>query len=178
VSSPGSRRDHDRFCQVEPWSEARNARGKKVGYHVTYELELPDGRILRTRVSRPANNNTYGANLWNLILTEQLCVSEKEFWECVSEANPPKRGFASDETPAAALPAQLVHQLIHDVGVPEGEIVGMTLEVRDRTNDRVLVPASGLGRRRGHFATCSPEPGRDASAKNTVSSTLSMASTW
>jgi len=128
VSSPGSRRDHDRFCQVEQWSEVRNARGKKVGHHVTYELELPDGRILRTRVSRPANNTTYGASLWNLILTEQLCVSEQEFWECVSNKNPPKRGFGSDETPVAALPAQLVHQLIHDLGVPESEIVGMTLE--------------------------------------------------
>ena len=78
-------------------------------------------------MSRPADNTTYGANLWNLILTEQLCVSEQEFWECVSNRNPPKRGFGG-ETPAAALPAQLVHQLIHDLGVPEAEIVGMTLE--------------------------------------------------
>ena len=41
--------------------------------------------------------------------------------------NPPRRGFASDDTPTGALPAQLVHQLSHDVGVPDGEIVGMTL---------------------------------------------------
>jgi hypothetical protein len=128
VSSPGSRRDHDRFCQVEQWSEVRNARGKKVGHHVTYELELPDGPILRTRVSRPANNTTYGASLWNLILTEQLCVSEQEFWDCVSNKNLPKRGFGAAETQGAALPAQLVHQLIHDLGVPEREIVVMTLE--------------------------------------------------
>jgi hypothetical protein len=86
------------------------------------------GRTRRTRVSRPADNTTYGANLWNLILTEQLCVSEQEFCECVSNRNPPKRRFGAGETPAAALPAQLVHQLIHDLGVPEGEIVGMTLE--------------------------------------------------
>jgi hypothetical protein len=72
VSSPGSRRDHDRFCQVEQWSEVRNARGKKVGHYVTFELELSDGRILRTYVSRPAHATTYGANLWNLILTEHL----------------------------------------------------------------------------------------------------------
>ena len=128
MSSPGSRQDHDRFCQVEQWSEVRNARGKKVGYHITYELELPDGRMLRTRVSRQANNTTYGASLWNAILTEQLCVSEQEFWECVSNRNPPKRGFAAAETQGSALPAQLVHQLIHDLGVPEREIVGMTLE--------------------------------------------------
>jgi len=55
-------------------------------------------------------------------------VSEQQFWECVSNKNPPKRGFAAAQTPAAALPAQLVHQLIHDLGVPESEIVGMTLK--------------------------------------------------
>ena len=127
MSSPGSRRDHDRFCHVEQWSEVRNARGKKIGHHVTYELELPDVRILRTRVSRPADNTTYGASLWNLILTQQLCVSEEEFWVCVSDRTPPVRGGGVDETPAGALPAQLVHQLIRDAGVPESEIAGMTL---------------------------------------------------
>ncbi|MHB1474621.1 MAG: cytotoxic translational repressor of toxin-antitoxin stability system, partial [Dermatophilaceae bacterium] len=86
------------------------------------------GRILRTRVSRPADNTTYGANLWALILTEQLQVSEHEFWECVSNRNPPERGFGSGEAPPTALPAQLVDQLIHDLGVQEAEIVGMTLE--------------------------------------------------
>jgi hypothetical protein len=46
----------------------------------------------------------------------------------VSNKNPPERGFGAGETPTAALPAQLVHHLIHDLGVPEAEIVGMTLE--------------------------------------------------
>jgi hypothetical protein len=55
-------------------------------------------------------------------------VSEQELWECVSNRKAPKRGFGADEIPAAALPAQLVHQLIHDLGIPEGEIVGMSLE--------------------------------------------------
>jgi len=55
-------------------------------------------------------------------------VSEQEFWECVSNQNPPKRGFSAAGTPAAALPAQLVHQLIHDLGIPESEILGMSLE--------------------------------------------------
>lgn len=55
-------------------------------------------------------------------------MSEQEFWECVSSRNPPKHRFGEEEPPAAALPAQLVHQLIHDLGVPMGEIVDMTVE--------------------------------------------------
>jgi hypothetical protein len=44
------------------------------------------------------------------------------------QQEPTQARAGSDQTPVAALPAQLVHQLIHDLGVPEGEIVGMTLE--------------------------------------------------
>ncbi|MGI9155609.1 MAG: hypothetical protein ACR2FG_03090 [Marmoricola sp.] len=127
MSAPGSRRDHHRFCQVEGWAEARNARGKKVGHHLTFELELSDGRVLRTRISRPADNTTYGPSLWSVILAEQLCVSQEEFWECVTNRNPPERVAGEPELPANALPAELVYQLIHQAGVPEGEVAGMSL---------------------------------------------------
>lgn len=128
MSAPGSRRDHNRFCQVEGWTEVRNARGGKVGHHVTYELTLPDGRILRTRISRPPNNETYGPRLWNTILTDQLQVPEAEFWACVSNRTRPDRGTGAGEPPANALPAGLVYQLIHVAGVPEDEVAGMTLQ--------------------------------------------------
>ena len=127
MSTPGSRKDHDRFCRVEQWTEVRNARGKKVGHHLTYELLLPDGRILRTRISRPADSTVYGPSLWQHILSEQLDVVEKEFWECVSHRRPPSRGQAPN-LPESALPAQLVHQLLHTAGIPERDVAGMTLE--------------------------------------------------
>jgi hypothetical protein len=127
VSGPGSRRDHNRFCQLEGWTEVRNARGRKGGHHITYELTFSDGRILRTRVSRPPNNETYGPQLWAQIL-DQPQVTEAEFWECVSDRKLPARGAASDEAPANALPADLVYQLIHVVGVPEVEVAAMTLD--------------------------------------------------
>jgi hypothetical protein len=126
-AGPGTRRDHHRFCQLEKWTEVRNARGRKVGHHITYELTLPDGRILRTRISRPPNNETYGARLWAHVL-DQLQVTETEFWACVSDRKLPARGAGSDEAPANALPADLVHQLIHSAGVPEAEVATMTLE--------------------------------------------------
>jgi hypothetical protein len=123
-----SRRDHNRFCLTERWDEIRNARGGKVGHHLTYELRLPDGRILRTRISRPADNTTYGPALWRHILTDQLDVTEPEFWACVRDKQPPDRGPATQELPAGALPASLVHQLIHVAGVPEDEVASMSLE--------------------------------------------------
>lgn len=127
MSGPGSRRDHHRFCQLEGWTEVRNARGRKVGHHITYELTLPDGRILRTRISRPPNNETYGPQLWAQVL-DQLQVTEAEFWACVSDRRLPDRGADGGEAPANALPADLVYQLIHGAGVPEDEVATMTLE--------------------------------------------------
>ena len=127
-SKLGSRRDHNRFCQVEGWTEVRNARGQKVRHHITYELEISDGSVLRTRVSRPANKETYGANLWSTILEHQLCVSETEFWSCVKDRVLPDRGRAERQPPPNALPAQLVSQLVHEIKVPEDQVARMTLE--------------------------------------------------
>jgi hypothetical protein len=46
-------------------------------HHVTYELDLPDGRILRTRISHPPGRTTYGpSSLWAHVPRDQLQVSE------------------------------------------------------------------------------------------------------
>jgi hypothetical protein len=128
VSRPGSRADHYRFCRIEGWEEVRNSRGQEVRHHITLELELADGRIPRTRISRPANNTTYGPRLWSTILKEQLAISEDEFWACVDDKQLPDRGSAGSQLSARALPAQLVFQLLHDVGLPEEQVAQMTLE--------------------------------------------------
>lgn len=126
MAAPGSRRDHDKFCRTEGWTEVRSARGKAVRHHITYEYVLPDGRILRTRISRPANGTAYGADLWAHILRTQLAVTEQEFWACVKEGRLPDRG--SPSPPAHVLPAGLVHQLINEVGLPQDQVAAMTLE--------------------------------------------------
>lgn len=125
--SAGTRADHNKFCLTEKWEEVRNARGGKVGHHITYELPLYDGRRLRTRVSRPANNTTYGPSLWNAILKDQLEVTEDEFWACVTDKQLPDRGQPVDEQLNDALPAGLVFQLIHVAHVPEDEVMNLTL---------------------------------------------------
>lgn len=66
--SPGSRASHNQFRLTEKWEAVRNARGGTVTDHITYELLLLDGRRLRARVSRPADNTTYGPGLCKVIL--------------------------------------------------------------------------------------------------------------
>lgn len=93
---------------------------------MTYELDLPDGRTLRTRISHPPDRTDYGAALFAHILRDQLAVSEKEFWVCVRDGVPPNRG--GSVLASASIPADLVHLLIHRVGLPEDEVKAMSRE--------------------------------------------------
>jgi hypothetical protein len=102
----------------------RDSRGKTGTHHVTYELPLHDGRILRTRISHPPDRSTYGKSLWAHILKDQLDVTEAEFWACVQDGVKPDRGERT--TPQEALPADLVYQLITRVGVKEADIAKMS----------------------------------------------------
>ncbi|MEV4310880.1 cytotoxic translational repressor of toxin-antitoxin stability system [Actinocrispum sp. NPDC049592] len=108
--------DHDRFCQAEGWTEVRGA-----GPRVTYELGLPDGRVLRTRISdRPA----YGPDLWQHILHDELEVDQKAFWSCVKDGEKPDRGIP--QARPDALPLDLVYLLIHRLGLPKSTIATLT----------------------------------------------------
>jgi hypothetical protein len=122
----GTRQDHEAFVTIEGWEEVRNARGRKGSHHATYELLTPAGEILRTRIGHPPDRATYGAVLWSHILRDQLEVTSDEFWNCVDNKAPPGRG--APPQPTAALPAQIVYQLIHTVGVPEATIAQMSRE--------------------------------------------------
>lgn len=104
----------------------RDARGRPTQHHITYQLRLPDGRVLRTRISGPPDGTAYGARLWTHILNVQLDLSERDFWGCVNAGTPPKRGAEAEAPFANALPASLVHQLLR-AGVAEADIAGMTL---------------------------------------------------
>ena len=128
MSGAASRRQHKQFCDVEGWQEVRNARGQQVSHRLTYELVLQDGRVLRTRVSRPANNDTYGPSLWSAVLRNQLAVTEHAFWDCVDKGVLPPRPAATPATPARGLPASLVPQLLHTLGLSDAEVAVLTKE--------------------------------------------------
>lgn len=118
------RESHDRFCRTEDWKRVRDARGRTGTHHVIYELTLFDGRILRTRISHPVDRTTYGAAMWSHILRDQLMVTDKEFWACVHDKILPSRGLP--KPPRESLPADLVHLLLHRVGLSERQLAAMT----------------------------------------------------
>ncbi|MFJ1753098.1 cytotoxic translational repressor of toxin-antitoxin stability system [Kitasatospora sp. NPDC088134] len=115
-----TRERHEKFCRVEEWERVRDARGRTGTHHVTYELTLPDGRILRTRISHPVDRTGYGPSLWAHILRDQIEVTEDVFWACVLDAVLPNRG--APVLPREALPAQLVHLLLSQVGLTEEQV--------------------------------------------------------
>ena len=57
VRRVGGRDEYEKFCLTERWELVTNARGKPVRHHATYRLILQDGRILRTRISRPRGSD-------------------------------------------------------------------------------------------------------------------------
>jgi hypothetical protein len=121
-----TREAHERFCVTEGWRRVRDARGRTGTHHVTYELDLPDGSVLRTRISHPVDRSGYGKGIWAHILRDQLDVSEQEFWACVRDGEKPDRGAPLLDK--EALPAEMVHLLIARVGLSEKEVAEMTRE--------------------------------------------------
>jgi len=119
-----TRQDHETFCQVEGWQRVRDARGRTGTHHVTCELNLSDGRILRTRGSHPVDRTCYGPSMWKHVLRDQLAVGEAEFWSCVRDGVKPDRGTPTP--PPEALPADLVHLLLSRVGLSEAEVAAMS----------------------------------------------------
>jgi len=123
-----TRREHVRFCEVEGWRPVQSARESSNGHHLTFELPLNDGRILRTRISRPPNNDMYGKALWAHILRDQLCVTQSEFWKCVDDGEVPVRSSSVPLPPSAALPAGLAHQLVHVLALSTKEVAALSLD--------------------------------------------------
>jgi hypothetical protein len=119
-----SRKDHLTFCVNEGWTEVRNATGQAVRHHLTFELSLPDGRILRTHISRPPDSkDTYGPGLWSRILRDQLRVTAHEFWACVQGHDLPDRGFV--KPPEESIPADVLTLLVNR-GVDEKAVLMMS----------------------------------------------------
>lgn len=128
-----TRSDHQQFCVTENWEKVRDAQGRTGTHHVTFELSLPDGRTLRTRISHPVDRTDYGANLWSHILRDQLDVDQESFWACVEQGHPPDRGAAPGPA-SESIPAGVVQVLLHQVGLADREVAAMS---RDEAIARV-----------------------------------------
>lgn len=121
-----TRADHQKFCEQEGWIRVRTAKGKAGTHHITYELTLPDGRVLRTRISHPPDRSTYGVRMWGHMLRDQLDVTEQEFWQCVRDGSKPDRGEPPQQ--GSGVPAALVYQLVVKFRVSEAEVAQMTTQ--------------------------------------------------
>ncbi|MHB8290205.1 MAG: cytotoxic translational repressor of toxin-antitoxin stability system [Acidimicrobiales bacterium] len=119
-----SREHHVAFCSGEGWEVVRKADGKSVKHHITYELLLPDGRILRTRISRPPDKTNYGEKMWAHILRDQLNVDASTFWACVLDGVKPDRGQSGPV--GETLPAELVYLLRRHLRMSDAEIADMS----------------------------------------------------
>lgn len=130
------RERHDDFCVFERWEIVHGPTGKPVQHHRTYELVIPSGDILRTRISKPIDRTTYSASMWSAILRDQLKVTNDEFWDCVQNKVLPVRGGAHPTPNPKALPLHLVNELIERVGMAPEDAIELTLEeALQRMND-------------------------------------------
>ncbi|MDO5618095.1 cytotoxic translational repressor of toxin-antitoxin stability system [Kocuria sp.] len=121
-----TREDHDDFCITEGWVLVRGATGKPVAHHRTYELSLHDGRILRTRISRPVDRTQYRPSLWTHVLRDQLEVTAHEFWACAREHVVPSRSRPVQRD-SPSLPLYVVDGLSKG-GLSARDIASMTEE--------------------------------------------------
>lgn len=127
-------RELKRFCEVEGWEDADARRGRPTGDHFRYRLELPNGDVLRTRVSH--GNDEIGRDLFKRILPGELQVTEKEFSAAVDKRVRPIRAIAPEPPPGHRLPASVVEPLIRDFGLTDAELRGMSEnEARQRLRE-------------------------------------------
>ena len=116
-----SRADHHRFVVREGWRTVDST------HHETFELPLLDGRVLRTRISRPPYRTSSGPRLWAHVLRDQLRVAEDEFWACMRDGVlPDRRPDRPVDVPEHAIPIEVADLLIARVGLRREDLVGMS----------------------------------------------------
>ncbi len=107
------------------WEEIPNlARGRRrIGDHWRYRKTLPDGAILRTKVSH-ALGDEIGPDLLSHIVRDQLRTTMEHFRDVL--AGRPRDDRAPAEEQTEPIPAWLVARLIYTVGLPEAEVRQMS----------------------------------------------------
>ena len=120
--------DLHRFCEIDEWEIKKTARGKKAGDHTRYTKTLPDGTVLRTKVSH-GREGIDDADLFSHILRTQLQVTAAQFWGTVDQGTKPPRPMTEpDAPPKEAIPFGLARNLLTKVGVPQEDLALMSKE--------------------------------------------------
>jgi len=98
------------FLAFDRWSD-----GRATG-HDFFEKVLPSGEILQTHASR-SGDKAISPGRFKAILTDQLKVSEAEFWEVLRTRKAGTRLSRSPEPSPTSLPLWLVQALEREVGL-------------------------------------------------------------
>ena len=118
------------FLRHDDWQEDR-ATG-----HDFYEKTLPDGEILRTHASR-SGSKTMSPGRFKAILSDQLLLSEAEFWEVLRTKISARHPSAAPEPAPTSLPLWLALALEREAGLKRDQIV----ELDEDEARRLLVDA-------------------------------------
>ncbi len=118
------------FLKHDNWEEDR-ATG-----HDFFEKALPDGEILRTHASR-SGSKTMSAGRFKAILSDQLQLSQAEFWEVPRTKAPAPRPSPAPEPAPTSLPLWLARALEREVGLTREQIA----KLADDEARRLLVEA-------------------------------------
>ena len=103
------------FLSYDEWVEDR-ATG-----HDFFEKSLPDGEILRTHASR-SGSKTMSPGRFKAILSDQLLLSEAEFWDVLRTKGPAPRPSPTPETAPKSLPLWLAQALEREVGLTREQV--------------------------------------------------------
>jgi len=121
------------FLRHDYWEEDR-ATG-----HDFFEKTLLDGEILRTHASR-SGSKTMSPGRFKAILSDQLRLSQAEFWEVLRTKSPARRPSPAPEPAPRSLPLWLAQSLEREVGLTreqiadldEDEARGLRIQARSR----------------------------------------------
>jgi hypothetical protein len=113
------------FLRRDDWEKDR-ATG-----HDFFEKTLPDGEILRTHASRSGSKTT-SPGRFKSILSDQLRLSEAEFWEVLRTKKPAPRPSPAPEPAPRSLPLWLARSLEREVGLSREQIAELGAEEAHR----------------------------------------------
>ena len=119
------KKDLRRFCELDDWEETEAVSPD----HDRYRKRLPDGTILRTKVSNGRGPIVRNPGLWSHLWRHQLGVeSEEQFWEVLDSRQPAPRSESMRQAQEPQMDAWLFESLVLTFGVDEKEARAMTGE--------------------------------------------------
>lgn len=116
------KKDLRRFCELDGWEKTEATSPD----HDRYRKRLPDGTVLRTKVSRGRGAIVRNPGLWAKVWRHQLHLeSEDQFWKALKDRMPAQRSATEPEPPEPQMDSWLFEALTMTFGVDENRVRDM-----------------------------------------------------